>query len=135
MSFDTSSPQVKFAIGAVRKASALSLRVQTGMAEMKLTKSDFSPVTVADFAAQALVAKALIVFDASSVLVGEEDSSSFEGVVWLRLCSPSSRTDWKPSCLRESGLTIRTRSLSLSASCERTKVRASFTAYARRSLR
>lgn len=74
MSFDASPPTVRFALEAVRRAALLSTRIQTRMVMKKLTKSDLSPVTVADFAAQAVVAKALADAFPDDVLVGEEDS-------------------------------------------------------------
>ena len=52
--FET-TPEVQFAISAVRQASLLVKQVQAEMVTAALTKDDRSPVTVADFAAQALV--------------------------------------------------------------------------------
>lgn len=49
-------PEVDFAVAAVREASLLAREVQRSMISPGLTKDDRSPVTVADFAAQALIA-------------------------------------------------------------------------------
>ena len=50
-------PEVRFALDAVREASMLARRVQRDLVSPALTKDDRSPVTVADFAAQAVVGK------------------------------------------------------------------------------
>ena len=49
----------QFAIRAVTQAARISREVQTSWTRSALMKSDQSPVTVADFAAQAIVARAL----------------------------------------------------------------------------
>jgi 3'(2'), 5'-bisphosphate nucleotidase len=71
-----SCPELRFAVKVLRQAVALCRRVQTGMTSQGLTKSDFSPVTVADFSVQALVGHALAETFPEDVLVGEEDSSA-----------------------------------------------------------
>lgn len=71
---DLDSPQVHFALLAVRQASQLVRQVQLEMASESLTKDDRSPVTVADFAAQALVAYLLSEKFPNDILVAEEDS-------------------------------------------------------------
>ena len=53
------SPEAQFGIEAVREASLLARRVQREMVGGSLAKDDRSPVTVADFAVQALVARRL----------------------------------------------------------------------------
>jgi len=68
------SSAVKFAIDAVRRASQLVQLVQSQMVTEALTKGDRSPVTVADFAAQALVAKLLADAFPNDQLIGEEDA-------------------------------------------------------------
>jgi len=68
-------PEIKFAINAVQQASALVQLVQTEMVSSAITKDDRSPVTVADFAAQALVGQLLEQSFPSDPLIGEEDSS------------------------------------------------------------
>jgi 3'(2'), 5'-bisphosphate nucleotidase len=70
------SPEVRFAVEAVREAALLARRVQQELVTPALTKEDRSPVTVADFAVQALVAKRLADQFADHVLVGEESSAT-----------------------------------------------------------
>lgn len=74
MAFDNASAEVRFALDTVRKCALLAQRISSGMALMGLTKSDFSPVTVADFAGQAVAAKALLEAYPDDVLVAEESS-------------------------------------------------------------
>lgn len=69
------SPESKFAIAAVREACAVIRAVQTSLCTAALTKSDKSPVTVADFAAQGAVARRFALERPSDVLVGEEDAA------------------------------------------------------------
>ncbi|MFN2213447.1 MAG: 3'(2'),5'-bisphosphate nucleotidase [Anaerolineales bacterium] len=68
-------PETRFAINIVREASLLVKRVQAKMVSPAITKGDYSPVTVADFASQALVGKALAEQFPDQPLVAEEDSS------------------------------------------------------------
>ena len=68
------SPETKFAIQAVQQASLLVKQVQAEMAAQTLTKGDRSPVTVADFASQALVGHLLAQTFPNDPLVAEEDS-------------------------------------------------------------
>jgi 3'(2'), 5'-bisphosphate nucleotidase len=68
------SPEAQFAIAAVREASLLVRRVQQEMVGSGITKDDKSPVTVADFAAQAVVAKRLQQRFPGAALVGEESA-------------------------------------------------------------
>jgi len=67
---------LKFALDAVRKASALVKAVQTELVAAALTKDDRSPVTVADYAAQALIGRLLDEHFPEDPLVGEEDSTA-----------------------------------------------------------
>jgi 3'(2'), 5'-bisphosphate nucleotidase len=69
-----SSPETKFAMQAVQQASLLVKQVQAEMAAQTLTKGDRSPVTVADFASQALVGCLLSQSFAADLLVAEEDA-------------------------------------------------------------
>ncbi|MBI3159988.1 MAG: 3'(2'),5'-bisphosphate nucleotidase [Chloroflexi bacterium] len=69
------SPEVKFALEAARAAGLLVREIQSRLAGSSLTKDDRSPVTVADFAAQALVAHRLSQAFPDDPLVGEEESS------------------------------------------------------------
>jgi 3'(2'), 5'-bisphosphate nucleotidase len=70
------SPEIKFVIQAVRQASRLVAQVQAEMVSPALTKEDRSPVTVADFASQALVAHLLGEAFPNDPLVGEEDATA-----------------------------------------------------------
>lgn len=54
---NVSTPEVQFALDAVRRASHLARQVQVELVGASLSKSDRSPVTVADFAVQALVGR------------------------------------------------------------------------------
>jgi len=71
---DTALPEVDTALKIVRQGAGMAQRVLAGMAIQNLTKSDFSPVTVADFAVQALAARTLLERFADTPLVGEENS-------------------------------------------------------------
>jgi 3'(2'), 5'-bisphosphate nucleotidase len=68
-------PETKFALRIVRQASLLVKQVQAEMVSTALTKDDRSPVTVADFASQALIGRALSETFPNQPLVGEEDSA------------------------------------------------------------
>lgn len=72
----THHPETLFAIRAVRQASLLVKQVQAEMVSPALTKDDRSPVTVADFASQALVGRLLAEAFPNDPLVGEEDSAA-----------------------------------------------------------
>lgn len=67
-----SSPDAAFAIEAAREAALLVRRVQREMVTAALSKDDRSPVTVADFVAQAIVCHRLAEYSPGAVLVGEE---------------------------------------------------------------
>ncbi|QDU91071.1 Inositol-1-monophosphatase [Pirellulimonas nuda] len=69
-------PEAQFAISAVREAAQLVRRVQAEMVTDALTKGDRSPVTVGDFAAQALVAYRMKEALPGAVLLGEENAAS-----------------------------------------------------------
>lgn len=66
--------RAQFAVDAVRSASLLVRRVQRELAGRSLTKNDKSPVTVADFAAQALVAERLTRFFPGAATDGSDRS-------------------------------------------------------------
>jgi len=72
LTFNT--PEVEFVFNAVRQASQLVQCVQEEMISPALTKNDRSPVTVADFASQALIGRLLSQTFPDDPLVGEEDS-------------------------------------------------------------
>ncbi|HUF96570.1 MAG TPA: 3'(2'),5'-bisphosphate nucleotidase [Ilumatobacter sp.] len=68
--------EVSAAVAAVRAASAMCRRVQGRLvAGDTLTKGDTSPVTIADFAAQAIVNATLTDALGTFAMVGEEDSN------------------------------------------------------------
>lgn len=64
----------KFALEAVQQAANLAADIQTEMVSEVLTKDDRSPVTVADFAAQAVVGYLLDIALPGDLLVGEEQA-------------------------------------------------------------
>jgi len=72
---DLISPEIQFAIHAVRQASLLARRVQNELVTPTLTKEDRSPVTIADFACQALIGSLLGEAFPNDPLVAEEDSA------------------------------------------------------------
>lgn len=67
-------PEVKFALHATRQAGLLVRQVQSELVLPSLTKDDRSPVTVADYASQALVAHLLMEAFPDDPLVAEEDA-------------------------------------------------------------
>jgi len=80
------TPEAQFAIAAVREASVLARRIQREMVTGALTKDDRSPVTVADFAVQALVSRRLAETLPGAALIGEENAEALrleEGVATL----------------------------------------------------
>jgi 3'(2'), 5'-bisphosphate nucleotidase len=80
------SPEAQFAIAAVREAALLARRIQREMVSGALTKDDRSPVTVADFAIQALVTRRLVEDFPTAALIGEEQSDALrleEGITIL----------------------------------------------------
>jgi 3'(2'), 5'-bisphosphate nucleotidase len=80
------SPEAQFAIESVREASLLARRIQREMVTGALTKDDRSPVTVADFAVQALIARRLAEQLPGSTLIGEENAEALrleEGIATL----------------------------------------------------
>jgi len=74
--FDITSPETKFILKAVSQASSLVQQVQAEMVTGALTKDDRSPVTIADFASQALVGWMLSETFPGDLMVAEEDSSA-----------------------------------------------------------
>ena len=69
-----SDSRVEFALRAVQQAASLAADIQNEMVSVALTKDDRSPVTVADFAAQAVVGYLLENTFPGALLVGEEAS-------------------------------------------------------------
>jgi 3'(2'), 5'-bisphosphate nucleotidase len=70
----TNDPKMDFAIEVVRAAALLAKEIQRDMTSTALTKDDRSPVTVADFAAQAVVGYHLGKRFPGAALVGEEQA-------------------------------------------------------------
>jgi len=71
---DFNLPEIHFGLDAVRQASLLVADVQKELVTPALTKGDRSPVTLADFASQALVANLLSKAFPNDPLVGEENA-------------------------------------------------------------
>jgi 3'(2'), 5'-bisphosphate nucleotidase len=76
--FDLYQKEAQFALDAVRKAATLCRQIQTEMVRPAITKADQSPVTVADFASQALVGEMLMRVFPGESLVAEEDSQTLK---------------------------------------------------------
>lgn len=73
-------PLARAALDAVARATRVTRAVQRRLRhEDRITKSDASPVTIADFAAQAVVARGLRERLGSFVLVAEESSQMIRG--------------------------------------------------------
>ncbi|MCY4599425.1 MAG: 3'(2'),5'-bisphosphate nucleotidase [Acidobacteria bacterium] len=66
----------RVAIDAVRKASLVCRAVQQRLSGLVLTKQDLSPVTVADFASQALICRALQEAFPADAVVAEESADA-----------------------------------------------------------
>ena len=80
---DFNQPEIKCAMDAVRQAASMVQQIQNETLATSLTKDDSSPVTIADFASQALVAACLLKYFPNDPLVAEEDASA--------LCDPQKR--------------------------------------------
>lgn len=74
--FENYSYEADFALKAVRLASGLCRKIQGEKGTSALSKSDRSPVTVADFASQAVIARMLNDVLPADPLVAEEDSQT-----------------------------------------------------------
>jgi 3'(2'), 5'-bisphosphate nucleotidase len=68
--------ELQVAIGAVQAAAKLSQRVIASHDKGVVQKSDFSPVTIADFAIQALLTATIKAAFPDDAFVGEEDAAS-----------------------------------------------------------
>ena len=79
MTLDTTAPEIAFALRTVRKAAQLARRIRASMPSESVTKDDLSPVTVADFALQALVARDLEETFPGEPLVAEERAADLRG--------------------------------------------------------
>jgi 3'(2'), 5'-bisphosphate nucleotidase len=73
---DISNPKVETAVRAVRKAANLMRHIQRETVVSSLTKEDKSPVTVADFATQAIIGRILSQAFPDIPLVAEEASAA-----------------------------------------------------------
>src|SRR5262245_28753026 len=67
--------ELEAALRAVRAASAVCRHVQAGIAPDALSKKDKSPVTVADFASQAVICRDLAEAFPDDAVIAEEDSA------------------------------------------------------------
>ncbi len=74
--FNAHKAEAEFAVRAVETAARLCRRIQAEMVTDALAKADRSPVTVADFASQAVVARMFQETFEQETLVGEENSAS-----------------------------------------------------------
>lgn len=70
--------ELEVAIAAVQAAAAVCEKVRAEMVPEAIEKSDKSPVTVADFGAQAVVCHRLKTAFASDPIVGEEDADDLQ---------------------------------------------------------
>lgn len=77
--FDNYQDEAQFALNAVRQTAVLCRTIQTELVSPAITKSDQSPVTVADYASQALLGQMLIEHYPEDQLVAEEDSQTLRG--------------------------------------------------------
>ncbi len=73
------SNEVEVATAAVVEAAQVCRKVQSSISPDALEKKDRSPVTVADFASQALVCRALETAFADDPVIGEEDAAALRG--------------------------------------------------------
>ncbi|MDK1022271.1 MAG: 3'(2'),5'-bisphosphate nucleotidase [Candidatus Hydrogenedentes bacterium] len=79
MPLDPRMPELKFALEAVREAARAAQLVRNRLDVKGIEKRDLSPVTVADYACQALVARRLHQAFPEAALVGEEDARDLRG--------------------------------------------------------
>ncbi len=73
-SFEPGTPEAEFAIDVVETSCSLARRIQDELATEAIEKDDRSPVTVADFAIQALIGRRLGQTFPGEILVGEESA-------------------------------------------------------------
>jgi 3'(2'), 5'-bisphosphate nucleotidase len=71
--------ELRAAVAAVRQAAAVCRAVQRGISRDAVEKKDKSPVTVADFASQAIVCRTLHAAFPNDPIIGEEDASELRG--------------------------------------------------------
>jgi 3'(2'), 5'-bisphosphate nucleotidase len=70
--------ELQTALAAVRQAAIACRSVQRGISREVLDKQDKSPVTVADFASQAIVCRALAEAFPDDVMIAEEDAAALK---------------------------------------------------------
>jgi 3'(2'), 5'-bisphosphate nucleotidase len=75
MHFTSHSPEAEFALHAVRQAALLARHIQDELAPPALIKDDRSPVTVADYAVQAVLSRRLAQAFPDDLLVAEETAA------------------------------------------------------------
>ncbi|EXJ83580.1 3'(2'),5'-bisphosphate nucleotidase [Capronia coronata CBS 617.96] len=73
------SHELSIALLTVQRASLLTKRIVTALDKGAIDKSDASPVTIADFAAQALIISALHRNFPADGFIGEEDAEALRG--------------------------------------------------------
>lgn len=71
--------ELSVAVNAIRKAGEICRAVQSQITPDVLEKKDKSPVTVADFAAQAIVCRAIVQHFPNDRVVGEENADELRG--------------------------------------------------------
>ena len=100
--------ELKFAVDLVAECTTLAKRIQAEMVTSAMEKSDRSPVTVADYALQALVGKrirdeypgAVLVAEESSETIRKPENSGISGVITKFLnesipeVTPQEMQDW-----------------------------------------
>lgn len=70
--------ELQIALSAVRKAAFICRSVQQGIGAEAIEKKDRSPVTIADFASQAVVCRTLKNHFPDDPIIGEEDSAELK---------------------------------------------------------
>jgi 3'(2'), 5'-bisphosphate nucleotidase len=70
--------ELEVGLEAVRRAAKVCRSVQTGIGPDAIDKQDSSPVTIADFASQAIICRALKRAFPEDPIVGEEDSAELK---------------------------------------------------------
>ena len=70
--------ELQVALAAVRKASFVCRAVQQQIGAEAIEKKDRSPVTIADFASQAVVCRTLKDHFSDDPIIGEEDSAELK---------------------------------------------------------
>ena len=76
---DEYQKELQTAIDAVRKAAQVTQAVQQQITDDVLEKLDRSPVTIADYASQAVICHALKEAFPDDPIVGEEDAAELRG--------------------------------------------------------